>query len=213
MNRSSSGELFLRNNLFWLPILAAVPSAAVATTLRPAVVMSAGGSAVLIGSYAVLMLVRRHVVREALVPLIVIAGIFIAGIFGLVVQALDPELYHRLGYYLPLTGVCCWIMAPAFVDNSEWKTAYPFRRIVFNALRYAAMLTLTGLIREGLGRGTVLDFPLFGASFREAPVLLLQQPAGGLMVLGIIAGVLVLFSPRKKHEKLFIDDNRQRRDQ
>lgn len=160
--------------------------------------MSAAGSAVLIGSFTMLMLIRRHVVRAALVPLIVITGIFIAGIFGLLVQTFDPELHRCLGYYLPLTGISCWIMAPVFFDNAEWKTAYLYRRIVINALRYAVMLTLTGLIREGLGRGTVLDLPLFGASFRESPLLFLRYPAGGFMVLGLIAGVLVRFSQRKK---------------
>ena len=62
-----------------------------------------------------------------------------------------------------------------------------------------AALTLIGSIRELIGRGSVFNMQILGATYE--PMLLILMPAGGFLMFGLILGIVNTITSRHSKKK------------
>jgi len=104
--------------------------------------------------------------------------------------AYTPDLHKALGIFVPLIVVNCIILgrAEAFAGKNS------VIRSLIDGLGMGAGFTVAlctlAAIREILGDGKLLGYPVMGQSFE--PVLLMILPAGGFFVMGLLMGALKL---------------------
>ena len=94
------------------------------------------------------------------------------------------SLYESLGIFIPLIVVNCIILARAEAYASKNKPLPSAVDGLSMGLGFTFALLLVATVREVLGNGSFLGFPLFGAKY--APALLLVMPAGAFLTLGFV---------------------------
>ena len=182
-----------RENPILVMLLGMCPTLAVTNSAVNALAMGAATTFVLIGSGALVSLMRRLVpgtVRIA--TYIVIIATFVT-VVDYAIQGISLALYEALGAFIQLIVVNCIILGRA----EAYASKHPLPHAVVNAAGVGAGFTLglllLGSVREILGAGARFGVPLFGEHFQPWVVMLL--PPGGFFVLGMW---LLIFSWRRE---------------
>ncbi len=188
-----SPDTFLRGlweeNPVFVMLLGMCPVLAVTNSTLNAIAMGLATTFVLICSSALVSLLRHFIPRQVrIATYIVIIATFVT-IVDYVIQAISLDLYNALGAFIQLIVANCIILgrAEAYAAKNRLHTA------VVNSLGIGTGFTMAllclGTVRELLGSGTLLGFPVFGEGFQTWAVMIL--PPGGFFVLG---AWLLLFS-------------------
>jgi len=184
-----------RENPVLVMLLGMCPTLAVTNSAVNALAMGAATTFVLIGSGALVSLLRRLVpgtVRIA--TYIVIIATFVT-VVDYIIQAVSLTLYAALGAFIQLIVVNCIILGRA----EAYASKRPVGHAVVNAAGVGAGFTLgllmLGSVREILGAGSLFGVPLFGEQFQPWVVMLL--PPGGFLVLGMWLLVVGWISERR----------------
>ncbi len=193
------GELtkgILRENPVLVMLLGMCPTLATSTSLDNAIGMGLAATAVLIGSNAVISMLRSVIPNKIRIAsfVVVIAG-FVT-LVEMLLKAYFPALDKSLGVFIPLIVVNCIILARAEAFASKNKV---FPSILDGAgmgLGFTLALAIIAFIREILGAGSLAGIKLFGDGFNGAIVMLL--PPGGFLTLGLVLGVLNYIASRRK---------------
>ena len=187
-----------RENPVFIAVLGLCPAMAVTNTLMNALVMGAASTFVLIGSSALVSLLRHSIPKAVRIStFIIIIATFVTTV-DFTLAALMPEAHKQLGAFISLIVVNCLILGrqEAFASRNDVKLA------VADAAGMAGGFTLAmvmiGSVREILGFGTILGVPLFGPNYEPWAVMVL--PPGGFLSLGAL---LMFFG--------WVQDRRQRR--
>ena len=177
-------------------MLGLCPTLAVTTAVTNGIGMGVATTFVLVCSGIVVSLLRNIIPTTMRLPafITVIAG-FVT-IVMMVVEAYLPDLNQALGIYLPLIVVNCIVLGRAEVFASK----HPVKDAALDGLGMGAGFTLTlvlmSAIRELLGAGTLLGFPiLLGIA---EPMTVFIMPPGGFAVLGVLIAISVVFEMRRK---------------
>ncbi len=112
----------------------------------------------------------------------IIAG-FVTAV-DLLIQAYLPDLSKSLGLFIPLIVVNCIILARAESFASKNGVLPSIADGLAMGLGFTFALCVLSAIREILGAGTLMGYPLFGESFQ--PAILMILPAGGFLTLGFV---------------------------
>ena len=167
-------------------MLGLCPTLAVTTAVTNGIGMGVATTFVLVCSGIVVSLLRNIIPTTMRLPafITVIAG-FVT-IVMMVVEAYLPDLNQALGIYLPLIVVNCIVLGRAEVFASK----HPVKDAALDGLGMGAGFTLTlvlmSAIRELLGAGTLLGFPILLGIVE--PMTVFIMPPGGFAVLQRIAG-------------------------
>ena len=188
------------NSPTFVQLLGMCPTLATTTSVNNAIGMGLAATAVLICSNLLISLLRKIIPNQVrIAAFIVIISGFVTAV-DMVLHAYLPDLYASLGLYIPLIVVNCIILARAEAFASKNKPLASAWDGVCMGLGFTFALTVIGTVREILGAGTFLGYPVFGENYQ--PVLMVLTPPGAFITLGcIIAGVSVLLSKVKKHKK------------
>ena len=172
--------------------LAACPALAVATTGLNGLILSAATGCVLVLSCIVAAALDGFTAEKGRVALFMGISAVFAGIAWMVVKAVFADTAASLGIYLPLIAVNCLLLArPEEADGLGSAVADGAKM----AIGYVCLVTLLGAIREFFDVGT-----LFGAQVLPRGMqlsALAALPAGGLMLLGLLAGLFNALRPRR----------------
>ena len=186
-------------------MLGLCPTLAVTTAVTNGIGMGMATTFVLVCSGIVVSLLRNIIPDTMRLPafITVIAG-FVT-IVMMVVEAYLPDLNQALGIYLPLIVVNCIVLGRAEVFASK----HPVKDAALDGLGMGVGFTLTLVlmsgIRELLGAGTLLGFPILVGVMEPMSVFIM--PPGGFAVLGVLIAISVVFaresrkttpSPRRK---------------
>ncbi len=171
-----------RENPVFVMLLGMCPVLAVTNTAINALGMGLATTFVLIGSGALVSLLRNWIPKQVrIASYIVIIATFVT-IVDYGIQAISLELYAALGAFIQLIVVNCVILgrAEAYASKQRLHTT------IVNSLGMGAGFTLAllslGAVREILGSGTLFGLPLFGEGFQ--PWVIMVLPPGGFFVLG-----------------------------
>ncbi len=181
-------EGVLDNNPTLIQLLGMCPTLATTTSLSNAVGMGLAATAVLICSNLFISLLRKFIPSQVrIAAYIVIVSGFVTAV-ELLMRAYFFSLYQSLGLFIPLIVVNCIILARAEAFASKNPPLPSIVDGVAMGLGFTAALCLIATVREILGSGTLLGFPVLPASYPEMTVLIL--PAGAFMTLGCIIAVV-----------------------
>jgi electron transport complex protein RnfE len=172
-----------RENPVLVMMLGMCPTLAVTNSALNALAMGAATTFVLIGSGALVSLMRSIIPGSVrIATYIVIIATFVT-VVDYAIQGISLRLYEALGAFIQLIVVNCIILGRA----EAYASKRPVTHAVVNAAGMGAGFTLSllllGSVREILGAGTLFGVTLFGPDFQPWVVMLL--PPGGFFVLGM----------------------------
>ncbi len=184
-NQNPYAEALLRGlwheNPVFVQVLGLCPTLAVSNSVKNALAMSLAVLFVLVCSNVLVSLVRRIVVKEVRIAIFILIIATFVTVVDYVVQAVSVPLYKAMGLFISLIVVNCIILARAEAFASRNTVFRSMLDGVGMAIGFSVALLALGSVREILGAGTFLGFPLFGSHYEPWVIFLL--PSGGFFTL------------------------------
>ena len=142
---------------------------------------------------------RKSPVVVRIPAFIVIVASFVT-IVQFLVQGFLPELYKSLGIYIPLIVVNCIILGRA----ESYASKNPVIPSMFDGigmgLGFTVALTITGLLREFVGAGTIFGLQILPKSVPVVSIFV--KAPGAFLVLAIVVAVLNAANIKTKANKM-----------
>lgn len=169
-------------------VLGTCPTIAITTSAMNGIGMGAAATFVLVGSNAVISLLRNFIPDNVRIPAYVVVICTFVTLIQMMMQAFMPSLYDALGIFIPLIVVNCIILARAeSFANKNGVLASAVDGLGMG-IGFTLAITIIGCIREVLGCGTIFGVTVMAASYQ--PMLLLILAPGGFIVFGTMLGVM-----------------------
>lgn len=148
------------NNPITVQILGICSALAVTTSLKPALTMCAALTVVLCLSSVCVSIIRKHIAASIrlIVQITIIASLVI--VIDQLLQAYLFEISQRLSIFVALIVTNCIVLgrAEAFaMHNAVWPSLLD---ALGNAMGYSVILIIVAVIRELLGTGGLLGYPV-----------------------------------------------------
>ncbi len=171
-----------KENPVFVQVLGMCPVLAVTNTVMNSLVMGIATTFVLVSSSVFVSAFRKVIPRQVRIATYILIIATFVTVADYVIPAISLEVHRSLGAFVALIVVNCVILGRAEAFSSK----NPVGRSVLDALGMGAGFTvaivLLGLVRELLGNGTILDFPVFGPDYEPWVVMVL--PGGAFFALG-----------------------------
>lgn len=171
-------------------LLGLCPLLAVTTRLSDGVVFGAVAFFALLLSTLLISAVKKVIpesVRD-IVYIVIIA--FVVVIFEGVLGAFLPEITARIGIYLPLLAISGILFSQSAKFSEEGKLSAALSHGLACGFGYFATAVCLSLVRELLGRGSVLGFQIIPADYAMG---LIVTPVGGFLLFGLLVAAFRRF--------------------
>lgn len=165
-------------------VLGMCPTLAVTTSVLNGLGMGLATAFVLVCSNLVISLLRNFIPSKVRIPAFIVVIASFVTIVQLVLNAFLPDLASSLGLFIPLIVVNCIIFARAEAFASKNGPLSSMTDGLGMGLGFTVSLTLISAVRELIGSGTLLGFPVLGANYPG--VLLFVLAPGGYITLGLV---------------------------
>ncbi|HQU30597.1 MAG: hypothetical protein HRU72_10325 [Planctomycetia bacterium] len=178
-------KYFMRDNLILTAGagLGFCSSLAVTNKLENSLTMGIGVTLVTAGSFCVVYPFKRLIstagTHHKISLLMIIISVFVA-IFGFFAQAFVPTITANIKAYIDLITTNCIVLAVISegLTIDFWEAQ---KKILKACLGYSIALILLAFLREPLGFGAIMGFPVLPATFPK--VVLMVTPVGGFFAL------------------------------
>jgi Na+-transporting NADH:ubiquinone oxidoreductase subunit D len=153
------------NNPVLIQVLGICSTLAVTNSVKNTLIMTFGVSLVTAFASWTLSCIRNLIARRVRMIFQVLSITFYVVLLQLILNAFVPETARSLGPYVGLIITNCIVMgrtetfAPANPPLLAWWDGFT------SGIGYMAVLVLMAVIREPLGFGTILEIPVFPASY------------------------------------------------
>ncbi|MBM3252261.1 MAG: electron transport complex subunit E [Candidatus Omnitrophica bacterium] len=176
----------IENPTFGL-VLGLCPTLAVSTTVVNAIGMGIAATFVLLGSNIFISSLRNFIPDRIRIPCyIVIIATFVT-INEMVMKAYFPALNRSLGIFVPLIVVNCIVLGRAEAYACKNRVLDSIFDALGMGVGFTIALIIIAAIRESLGNGTILGFPLV-KGYEPATMMILAP--GALLTIGILIGII-----------------------
>ena len=165
-------------------VLGMCPTLAVTTSVSNGLGMGLATTFVLVCSNFVISLIRNFVPNKVRIPAYIVVIATFVTIVQLLLEAFLPELSKSLGLFIPLIVVNCIIFARAESFASKNPPLSSMADGLGMGLGFTISLSLISAVRELIGSGTLLGFPVLGSDYPG--VLLFVLAPGGYITLGLV---------------------------
>jgi electron transport complex protein RnfE len=165
-------------------VLGMCPTLAVTTSVQNGLGMGLATAFVLVCSNFVISLIRSFVPSKVRIPAYVVVIATFVTVVQLLMNAFLPDLAASLGLFIPLIVVNCIIFARAEAFASKNGPLSSVADGLGMGLGFTLSLTIISAVRELVGAGTLLGFPVLGANYPGA--LLFVLAPGGYITLGLV---------------------------
>ncbi len=176
-------------------VLGTCPTLAITTSAINGIGMGLSTTAVLIGSNAVISLLRKFIPAKVRMPAFVTVIAGFVTIVQMLLKAYVPSLDKALGIYIPLIVVNCIIMARAESYASKNPVLDSAVDGLGMGIGFTIAITMIGSVREILGNGSIFGLQLFGEN--ASPALAMILPPGGFLIFGLAIGLVNLITNRQ----------------
>lgn len=156
---------------------------AVTSGVDNAIGMGAALSFVLLMSEIIVSAFRKLIPDSLRIPIFIIVIAAFTTIIDLVMKAYFPALSKAMGVFIPLIVVNCIIMGRVEAFSSKQPVLESAVDALGMGVGYTWVLVGIAAIREVLGNGTFLRFPVMPGSFQ--PILFFIMPPGGFLVFAL----------------------------
>ena len=146
-------------------------------------------------------LLRNHIPRRIrmIVQVLIIASYVM--IVDIIIKAVNPDIHRFIGPYVGLIITNCIIMGRAEAFASQNKPWPSFLDGIASGLGYALILIAIALVREPLGFGTLLGYPLPATDIWWHQWTIMVMPPGAFFMLGIVTWIARGISPAEAAQK------------
>lgn len=184
-----------RENPVFIAVLGLCPSMAVTNTTMNGLVMGLASTFVLVGSSALVSMVRNYIPKQVRISVfIIIIATFVTAVdFSL--AALMPAAHKQLGAFIALIVVNCLILGRQEAFASKNGIGLSILDALGMSAGFTLALVMIGGFREILGMGTFLGISLMGKAFEPWAIMIL--PPGGFLTLGLLLTSFAWFKSRK----------------
>ncbi|MEW8993162.1 electron transport complex subunit E [Clostridium sp.] len=198
VNRLKTG--IITENPVFIQVLAMCPTLAVTSSVKNAAGMALAATVVLIGSNAVISLIRKLVPDKIRIPAYIVVIATFVTLIQFLLQAYIPDLYKSLGIFLPLIVVNCVILGRAEAYASKNKVIPSIFDAIGMGLGFGLAIVVLATFREVLGNGTFYGFQVLPKSY--VPAMVMTSAPGAFITLGILLASLNQYkiSKAKKSE-------------
>jgi Na+-translocating ferredoxin:NAD+ oxidoreductase subunit E len=183
-------------NPIFFQLLGMCPTLAVTTSAQNAIGMGLASTAVLVGSNAVISLIKKFIPAKIRIPAFIVVIATFVTIIQMVLEAYFYGLFKSLGIFIPLIVVNCIILARAESFASKNKVVPSIVDGLGMGLGFTLALFVLGATREIIGNGAIFDVALFGENFE--PVTVIAQSPGAFLALGLILGLINFVGAKRK---------------
>lgn len=198
VNRLKTG--IITENPVFIQVLAMCPTLAVTSSVKNAAGMALAATVVLIGSNAVISLIRKLVPDKIRIPAYIVVIATFVTLIQFLLQAYIPDLYKSLGIFLPLIVVNCVILGRAEAYASKNKVIPSIFDAIGMGLGFGLAIIILATFREVIGNGTFYGFQVLPKSY--VPAMVMTSAPGAFITLGILLASLNQYkiSKSKKSE-------------
>lgn len=201
--QKSASQEFLKGlwkeNTVFVGVLGLCPSLAVTNSLINGLAMGAATCFVLIGSCALVSLLRHLIPKPVRISVfIIIIATFVSAV-DMLLAAFFPEIHKQLGAFIALIVVNCLILGRQEAFASKNPIGLALADAAGMALGFTLALSLIGGIREILGSGSLGGVSLFGDNYE--PWVIMQLPPGGFLTTGALLMIFASFRARAKKRR------------
>jgi len=187
-----------RENPVVIQMLGMCPTMAVTNLVANGLAMGLATTFVMVGAGLFVSLFRRHIANEVrITSYILIIATFVT-LADLILAATFPVISRALGPFMPLIVANCLLLGRA--EAFAAKVGIP--RAVADGfgmgMGFTLSLTTLSALRELLGRGTLLGYPVMGASYE--PWVFMVLPPGGFFALGLLLLSVAWVGGRRKRK-------------
>ena len=184
-----------RENPTFRIVLGLCPPLAISTSVQNGLGMGLAATFVLLGSNIMVSLIRNFTPSKIRLPVFIIIISTFVTIVDLFIEAYVPDLHKALGIFIPLIVVNCIILARAEAFASREPLLYSIADAVGMGAGFTLALVIISAIREAIGNGTVLGYPVFGPNYEPAITLILAP--GAFLTLGLLIGFVNYLSRKR----------------
>jgi electron transport complex protein RnfE len=171
-----------KENPTLVQLLGLCPTLAVTNSVANCIAMGLATLFVLCGSCVIVSGLRRLIPNDIRISgFILIIATFVT-VADMALEALVPGIHKALGAFIALIVVNCIILGRQEAFSSKHGPLRSFLDAAGMGLGFTLTLCAMGTIREVIGSGTWLGFPLFGSHYEPWVVMVL--PPGGFLTLG-----------------------------
>ncbi len=178
----------IKENPALVLMLGMCPTLAVTTSAVNGFGMGVSTLAVLAMSNLVISLLRKVIPGEVRLPAYIVIVASLVTVVELLIQAYVHPLYEALGIFIPLIVVNCIILGRAEAFASKNPPLVSLFDGLGMGLGFTASLTVVGMLRELLGKGTVFGLRVL-PKFLE-PIGIFVQAPGAFLVLALVVAVM-----------------------
>ncbi|WP_346886486.1 electron transport complex subunit E [Clostridium sp. UBA4395] len=186
VNRLKTG--IITENPVFIQVLAMCPTLAVTSSVKNAAGMALASTLVLIGSNAVISLIRKLVPDKIRIPAYIVVIATFVTLIQFLLQAYIPDLYKSLGIFLPLIVVNCVILGRAEAYASKNKVLPSIFDAIGMGLGFGLAIVVLATFREVLGNGTFYGLQFLPKSY--VPAMVMTSAPGAFITLGILLACL-----------------------
>lgn len=185
----------IEENPVFIQVLAMCPTLAVTSSVQNAVGMGLAATAVLIGSNAVIALLRKFIPDKIRIPAYITVIAAFVTLIQFLVQGYLPALYKALGIFIPLIVVNCVILGRAEAYASKNGVLPSVFDAIGMGLGFTLALVILSTFREILGNGTFYGIQVLPTSYEPSIIMILAP--GAFITLGILLACLNQFKINK----------------
>lgn len=177
----------LYNNPTFVQLIGMCPTLATTTSLINGFGMGLSVTAVLVGSNAVISLIKKLVPSKIRIASYVVVISGFVTLIEMLLKAYVPALADALGVFIPLIVVNCLILARAEAFASKNAVLPSVMDGLSMGLGFTLALSVLGAIREILGSGSICGFKFLPSDYN---ILIFVLPAGAFITLGVLLGII-----------------------
>ncbi|MDR0628648.1 MAG: electron transport complex subunit RsxE [Treponema sp.] len=189
----------VRENPLLMLMIGLCSSLAVTTAVANGIGMGLSMTFVLLMSELVISAFKRLIPESVRIPVFIIVIAAFTTVIDYMLKAYFPDLSKAMGVFIPLIVVNCIIMGRVESFASKQSLVSVIPDALGMGLGYTWVLTGISIIREILGSGTLLGFPVLPEGFQ--PILFFVMPPGGFFVFSLFISLNLFIKARLKPQE------------
>jgi len=179
----------LGNNPVLVQLLGMCPTLAVTNSLENALVMGMAATFVVVMSNLITSTLRHLIQPHVRILIFTLTIATFVTIADLVLKAHMFDVSKKLGPFVPLIIVNCIIICRAEVVAIKSGVLRSLADAFGIGIGFTGALCILGVVRELLGSGKLLNYPVLPASFEPHAWVIMVLPPGAFLTLGVVIGI------------------------
>ena len=173
-----------KENPVLVQLLGMCPTLAVTNGVANSLTMGVATTFVLVLSCVIASALRKAIPGEVRITSFVLIIATFVTVADMALEAIVPSIHKSLGAFIALIVVNCIILGRQEAFAAKNTVGRAFLDAVGMGVGFTLTLLAMGAVREALGSGTLLGYPVFGPRFE--PWVIMVLPPGGFLTLGIL---------------------------